>query len=103
MAGSSSCLTRSSPDTLEGRLARFDIALSAVGVEHRPSGQWSAIVHPLARTSVERREVLLLKPLVNWKFVLSTLERMWRYADELGYIVPGRGGSGGLAGVRIAT
>lgn len=76
------------PDTLDGRLARFDIALSAVGVEHRPGGQWSAIVHPLARTSVERREVLLLKPLVNWKFVLSTLERMRRYADELGYTVP---------------
>ena len=76
------------PDTLAGRLARFDIALSAVGVEHRPGGHWSAIVHPLARTSVERREVLLLKPLVNWRFVLSTLERMRRYADELGYIVP---------------
>ena len=26
------------PDTLDGRLARFDIALSAVGVEHRPGG-----------------------------------------------------------------
>ena len=76
------------PDTLDGRLARFDIALSAVGVEHRPGGHWSAIVHPLARTSVERREVLLLKPLMNWRFVLSTLERMRRYADELGYVVP---------------
>ena len=76
------------PDTLDRRLARFDVALSAVGVEHRPGGRWSAVVHPLARTSVERREVLLLKPLVNRRLVLSTLERMRRYADELGYTTP---------------
>jgi hypothetical protein len=76
------------PDTLEGRLARFDIALSAVGAEHRPNGHWSAIIHPLARASVERRAVLLLKPLVNWKYVLATLERMRRYSHELGYAIP---------------
>ena len=76
------------PDTLEARLARFDIALSAVGVEHRPEDQWLAIVHPLARRSVERRDVLLLKPLVNWKYALATLERVRRYAEELQFRVP---------------
>lgn len=76
------------PDTLKERLARFDIALSAVGVEHRPGGLWSAIVHPLARASVELGQVLLLKPLVNWKYALATLERMRRYARELGYFIP---------------
>jgi hypothetical protein len=76
------------PATLEERLARFDIALSAVGVEHLPGGRWRAIIHPLALRSVDRRKALLLKPLVNWKCVLSTLERMRRYADELGYTVP---------------
>ncbi|MDP2341485.1 MAG: histidine phosphatase family protein [Deltaproteobacteria bacterium] len=77
-----------SPSSLEERLARFDIALSAVGVEHRPGDNWVASIHPLARRSVEQRQVLLLKPLVNWKYALATLERMRRYAQELGYDVP---------------
>lgn len=71
------------PSTLSERLSHFDIALSAIGVEHRPGGQWSAIIHPLARESVRRREVLLLKPLVNWRYALATLERMRRYSREL--------------------
>ena len=79
---------KAEPDTLEKRLARFDIALSAVGAEHRPGGMWSAIVHPLAQASVELRQVLLLKPLVNWKYSLATLERMRRYAREFGYSIP---------------
>lgn len=79
---------RCSPSTLEDRLARFDIALSAVGVEHRPGEHWKALIDPLARESVRRRQVLLLKPLVNWKYALTTLERMRRYALELGYAVP---------------
>lgn len=76
------------PDTLAERLARFDIGLSAVGAEHRPDDIWSAIVHPLAIDSVRAKEVQLLKPLVNWKYALTTLERMRRYAAELGYSVP---------------
>lgn len=80
------CMTE--PETLEGRLAQFDIALSAVGVEYRPRDCWRAVIHPLAQASIERRQVLLLKPLVNWKWVLKTLERMRRYAVELRYSVP---------------
>lgn len=76
-----------SPASLEERLARFDLALSAVGVEHR-HGTWRAVVHPLALESIRRREVLLLKPLSNWKYALATLERMRRYAAELGYALP---------------
>lgn len=74
--------------SLTALLERFDIGLSAVGVEHRPSEGWSAFAHPLALDSVRRREVLLLKPLVNWKYALTTLERMRRYAVELGFSVP---------------
>jgi broad specificity phosphatase PhoE len=79
---------KTEPDTLSERLARFDIGLSAVGVEHRPNGEWSVMVHPLALDSIRRREVRLLKPLVNWKYVLTTLERMRRYAEELSFSVP---------------
>jgi len=76
------------PARLTERLARFDVALSAVGVEHRPGDEWSAEIHPLALESVKRREVLLLKPLVNWKYALATLERMRRYGKELNFRVP---------------
>ncbi len=76
------------PSTLEARLARFDIALSAVGAEHLPGGAFRAHVDPRALASVERREVLLLKPLVNWKYALATLERMRRYGVELGFVIP---------------
>jgi len=79
---------KAEPPTLEERLARFDIALSAIGVEHRPEGTWRVSVHPLARESVRQREVLLLKPLANWRHALTTLERLRRYADELGFFVP---------------
>jgi len=76
------------PGTLEAHLARSDIALSAVGVEHRADDMWSAFVHPRARLSAQQREILLLKPLVNWKYALVTLERARRYTEELGYRVP---------------
>lgn len=46
------------------------------------------MVHPLAIESILLREVRLLKPLVNWKYALTTLERMRRYAAELGFSVP---------------
>jgi len=76
------------PSTVEERHARYDIALSAVGVEHDGRGGWRAVVHPLAQESVNRGEVLLLKPLVNWRYALATLERLRRYGEELGYRVP---------------
>ncbi|MCA9527786.1 MAG: histidine phosphatase family protein [Myxococcales bacterium] len=74
--------------SLPETLARFDIGLSAVGVEHRPNDGWSVMVHTMAHESVLRREVLLLKPLVNWKYALTTLERTRRYAQELSFSVP---------------
>jgi broad specificity phosphatase PhoE len=72
---------------LEDRLGRFDIGLSAIGVEFS-DGNYRALIHPQARISVTRREIFLLKPLVNWKYALTTLERMRRYAAELNYIIP---------------
>lgn len=79
---------KTEPGEIEGRLARFDLALSAIGVEHRPGSTWRAAIHPLAVESATRREVLLLRPLVNWRHALSTLVRLRRYAVELGYGVP---------------
>ncbi len=73
--------------TLEERLACSDLALSAVGCEFGSTLN-RALVHPLARVSVSERQVLLLKPLMNWKYALYTLERMYRYAEELGFSVP---------------
>jgi hypothetical protein len=72
---------------LEDRLERCDLALSAIGVEHR-DGAWRAAIHPLATESIRRREVLLLMPLVNWKYALATLERLHRYAAELRFGIP---------------
>lgn len=78
----------SEPASLKKRLGRFDIALSAVGVEHNPDGHWVTRIHPLAPFSVEQKQVLLLKPLVNWKHALTTLVRARRYASELGFVLP---------------
>jgi hypothetical protein len=75
---------------LEDRLRRCDLALSAIGVEHR-HGTWRASIHPLAIESIRRREVLLLMPLVNWKYALATLERMHRYAAELRFGISAEG------------
>lgn len=73
--------------SLEECLSRFDLGLSAIGVEYA-AGQWRGVVHPLASESLHRREVLLLRPLVNWKYLLATLERLHRYSKELGYGIP---------------
>lgn len=75
------------PPLLEDRLARFDLALSAVGVEW-DAGRVRPSVHPLADEAVARREILLLRPLVNWKHVLGTMARAHRYAAELGWPFP---------------
>lgn len=73
------------PSVLEERLAGFDLALSSIGAEHSPTDQWRAVVHPLARASASKRQVLLLDELRNWKHALSSLVRLRRYAMELGF------------------
>jgi len=73
--------------TLEERLDNFDIALAAVGAEHT-AGNWRAYIHPLAQKSISREQVLLIKPLPNWKYALTTLARMRRYASELNFTIP---------------
>jgi hypothetical protein len=71
---------------LETLLGNCDLALSAVGYAHAPEGE-HCFIHPLAVESANQRSVLLLRPLVNWKYALYTLERMHRYGQELGYAV----------------
>lgn len=74
--------------TLEERLGRFDLALSAVGVEHVPSDRWRAVIDPRAVDDALARRVSFLKPLVNWRHALSSLVRARAYAAELGYVLP---------------
>ncbi len=76
------------PNVLEDRLARFDLALSAVGVEHAPTDQWRAVIHPLASASAVRRQVVLLDELLNWKHSLASIVRLRSYGAELGFEVP---------------
>ena len=70
-------------------MRRCDLALSAIGVEHR-DGEWRGAIHPRALDSIHTREVLLLTPLVNWKYALATLDRLYRYAAELGFGIPAK-------------
>ncbi|HMV65378.1 MAG TPA: histidine phosphatase family protein [Myxococcota bacterium] len=76
------------PNTLEERLSRFDLALSAVGAEHLPGDRWRAAIHPLALASVKQRQVLLLDELKNWRHGLTSIERLRRYAGELAFEAP---------------
>lgn len=75
--------------TLDDRLGRFDISLSAVGVEHvAGEGIGRVLLSPMAAESARCREVRLLKPLVNWKHVLATISRMREYRSQLGFAIP---------------
>ncbi|MFO0713623.1 MAG: hypothetical protein U0353_27470 [Sandaracinus sp.] len=74
--------------TLEERLGRFDLALSAVGVEHGSRGTWRVVIDPQAAADVRHRRVSFLKPLVNWRHALASLVRARSYAAELGYELP---------------
>lgn len=79
---------KAAPQSLEERLGRFDLAVSAVGVERCNSGTLRALVNPAARESVWRREVRVLWPLANSPHILGTIERARRAARELGYVFP---------------
>ena len=73
---------------LDVTLAYFDIALSAIGVTFDNGTVAGCSVHPLALDSVEQRVPLLLPGLPNVSFLLSTAERLLRYATELGWSRP---------------
>jgi len=80
---------KTEPQTLDDRLGRFDITLSAIGVEHAPGKEIKRVLlTPQAAESVRRQEVRLLKPLVNWKHVLATISRMRVYSTQLGFAIP---------------
>lgn len=66
---------------------RVDIGIAAVAVQLR-NGTLKAAVHPLAIECEQRRQVLFMKPLLNWRHCLGCLARARRYADELGWVLP---------------
>lgn len=74
--------------TLEERLGRFDLAISAIGVEHAPGDRWRAVIDPRAVDDLFARRVSFLKPLVNWRHALCSLVRARSYAAELDYVLP---------------
>ena len=78
---------KTSPFTLEERLARCDLGLSAIGAE-MIAGNVRSLISPWAWYSARRRKIFIIKPLVNKDYCLSTLSRAMRYADELEWAVP---------------
>jgi hypothetical protein len=75
---------------LDATLARFDIALAAVGVAFEDGRAVETVVHPLAAESVERCELLLLPAATEdgAARALSSAERLLRYARELRWARP---------------
>jgi hypothetical protein len=74
--------------SLDALVDFFDIGLSAIGVEFEHGIACHALIHPLAKTSVLQKKILLIKPLQNWKYAITTLERMHRYKEELAFSIP---------------
>lgn len=70
-------------------LERVDIGVAAVAVR-LDAGQFTAALHPLAIESEQRREVLFVRPLANWRHCLGCLARARRYACELEWKLPAR-------------
>lgn len=75
---------RVGPESLDDLLSRFDLGLSAVGVE-LCHGRLEGRVLLEAGASVEQRAVLILKPPPNPKHILGTIARARRYSEELGW------------------
>ena len=73
---------------LSATVARFDIALAAVGARLLSGDVIATVVHPLATESVVQRAPLLVPGLPNAPFLLATAERVLRYAAELGWPRP---------------
>ena len=68
---------------LTATLALFDIALADVGVRFVDGRPVETFIHPLALTSLESSELLLLPGAADSPFMLATAERLLRYAREL--------------------
>ncbi|MBU2514000.1 hypothetical protein KJ966_21905 [bacterium] len=69
---------------MESCLSRFDIALSAIGVEYN-CGRWKSFIHPSAAKSFKEKKLYLIHPFNNWKYALVTLDRLNRYHRELNF------------------
>jgi hypothetical protein len=74
------------PPDLDALLGTFDLGPCMMGVARR-AGAWSARVHPLAARSFAEGRVLVHREIGNWKYALTSLERLERYAEELSMAV----------------
>lgn len=71
--------------SLSELLGKFDISLSGIGVQVDSDGSFQCLIRKEFFESQQAQEVRLLFPLAKPKYLLTTLERMERYAVELGY------------------
>ncbi len=74
-------------------LERFDIGLSAVGIEFIPSGdgetgEYRLMIRPEFWENLNNKELSFIKPLKNWPFAFTCLERIRRQNRELGFKLP---------------
>ncbi len=74
------------PGNLDELFSSFDLGPSMMGVWRR-GGVDLVQVHPLATRSIEERCVLVNRGFSNGKYALICLERLERYAEELGFAV----------------
>ncbi|UIJ38569.1 hypothetical protein LWC08_03090 [Desulfobaculum bizertense] len=75
-------------NNFKGVFEYFDIALSCVGASFESGFFTESFVHPLVKQSVANGTPLLIIPMPNMPFLLVTLERVKRYAQELGFLYP---------------
>lgn len=81
-------VTKKCPSSLEICLANFDLVLSCVGVEFHAGRIVKSHIHSDVANDVANREVNLVKTLKLHKYNLLSLKRLYRYANELEFLVP---------------
>ena len=72
-------------ETMDERLQRFDLGISAIAVAFR-NGELHPWIHPQALSSVRDRRIYLIQ--CHQRLLLATLVRARRYAHDLDYSLP---------------
>ena len=80
-------VTRKCPSSLEKCLAEFDLVLSCIGVEFWEGNLIQTSIHPEVKQDIINREVNMVKGLKLHKYNLLSLNRLYRYAEELDFSV----------------
>ena len=73
--------------SLEALIDKFDISISGIGVEFCRDGSQKVLIRDEIFDSLKKKEIQLLRPVRKTTYLLTTLERMKRYGEELGFSV----------------